>query len=155
MADYTVIGAALAGAVVGLILLRWAGARDTEDRARSEATPVPEASTPTGYARRPMPTAGPILLAVGLALFGVGLAIGSGDAGLDARPLVPGAVVLVAALAATLRRGNVANTADREASGHVDPASAGREDSAVPSALDPEHPTPDRGAPPRRRESPR
>ena len=154
MADYTVIAAALAGAVVGLILLRWAGARDTEDRGRSEA-PVPEASAPTGYAGRSMPTAGPILLAVGLALLGIGLAIGSGDAGLDARPLVPGAVVLVAALAATLRRGKVATAADRQASGHVNPASVGREDPVVSSASDPEHPRPDRGTPHHRRGSPR
>lgn len=155
MADYTVVAAAVAGAVVGVILLRWAGARDTEDGARSDATPVPEALTPTGYAGRPMPTAGPILLAVGVALIGVGLAIGSGDAGLDARPLVPGAVVLVATLAATIRRGKVATAADRQASGDVNAASVGREDSAALSALDSSHPTPDRRAPHGRRGTPR
>jgi hypothetical protein len=126
MPDCTVIGAALAGAVVGLILLRWAGTRDTEDRARSEAASVPEASTPTGYARRPVPTAGPILLAIGLALLGVGLAIGSSDAGLDARPLVPGGVVLAAALAATLRRQDT--PPHPEASGDMNPASVKGED---------------------------
>lgn len=155
MPDITVAAAVLAGGVVGLLLMRWAGAQDTEERTRSEAPSAPEPPAPTGYRRRPVPTAGPILLAIGLALIGVGLAIGSGDAGLDPRPLIPGAIVLVAALAAALRRGNVATTADREASGDVNAASVGREDSAVPSALDPEHPTPDRKAPHRRRESSR
>ncbi len=128
MPDYTLIGAALAGAVVGLILLRWAGARDTEGRTGSEPPPVTEASTPTGYTRRPVPTAGPILVAVGLALFGVGLAIGSSDGGLDARPLIPGGVVLAAALAAILRRRDT--PPPPEAPGNVGPASVEGEDRA-------------------------
>lgn len=153
MPDYTVIAAALAGGVAGVLLMRWAGAWGAPHDPDG-AHPPAEPPTPTGYARRPVPTAGPILLAIGLALIGVGLAIGSGDAGLDARPLVPGAVVLVAAFAATLRRGNVA-TAAREASGDVNGASLGGEDSAVPSDRDPEHRTPDRTTPHRRRGSPR
>ena len=141
MPDFTVVAAILAGGVVGLLLMRWAVTQDKEVRTRSEAPSAPEPPAPTGYTRRSVPTAGPILLAVGLALFGVGLAIGSGDAGLDARPLIPGALVLAAALAATLRRGNVDSAADRQASSDGNAPSIGSEDSALPSTSDSKHPT--------------
>jgi hypothetical protein len=99
--DYAVIVAALAGAVAGLLLLRMASPRDAPaDRDRT--SPVAGPPTPTLYARRPLHTAAPILLAVGLALFGVGLAMGFGGAG-DILLLGPGVVVLLAALAAALR----------------------------------------------------
>lgn len=150
MPDYAVIAAALAGGVVGVVLMRlatWGGGRAEADRTR----PAPGPPTPTGYSQQSIPTAGPILLAIGLALVGIGLAIGSDDAGLDALPLVPGSVVLVAALAATLRRGDEATGADLEASGDVNPASVARENSAVPSALDVEDPSSDREAPHHRR----
>ena len=125
--DNAVIAAALAGVVAGLLLMRVAnvwGARPESDGTQAPAEPP----TPTGYTRPPRSTAGPILLAVGLALLGVGLAIGSGDAGLDARPLVPGAVVLAAALAATLRRRNVDTAADPQALGEGNAALVGRAD---------------------------
>ncbi len=126
MGDYTVIAAALAGAVTGVLLMRLANAWGAP--AEPDGTQAPaEPSTPTGYARPPRSTAGPILLAVGLALLGVGLAIGSGDAGFDVRPLVPGAVVLVAALAATLRRGNADAAANPQEAGEETAASVGRD----------------------------
>ena len=124
MGDYTVIAAALAGAVAGVLLMRVANARDARpepDGTQAKAEPA----TPTGYARPTRSTAGPILLAVGLALLGVGLAIGSGDAGLDVLPLVPGAIVLVAAVAATLRRGNADAAANPQPSGEENPVLVG------------------------------
>lgn len=111
MDDYTVIVAALAGAAAGALLLRMANARD----ARTDHDPTPPGSgppMPTRYARRPVNTAAPILLAVGLALVGVGLAIGSGDGALDVRPVVPGVAVLLAALVLLSRQGRHASPSD-------------------------------------------
>ncbi|MBA3689559.1 MAG: hypothetical protein H0W81_12160 [Chloroflexi bacterium] len=111
MDDYTVVVAALAGAAAGALLLRMANARD----ARTDHDPTPPPSgppTPTRYARRPVNTAAPILLAVGLALVGVGLAIGSGDGALDVRPVVPGVAVLLAALVLLSRQGRHASPSD-------------------------------------------
>ena len=109
--DYSVIVAALAGAAAGVLLLRLANSRDR--RAAGDRTPPPaEPATPTGYARRPVHTAAPVLLAVGLALFGVGLAIGSGDGALDVRPVVPGVAVLLAALVLLLRQGRHTSPSD-------------------------------------------
>ncbi len=125
MGDYTVIAAALAGAVAGVLLLRPAnawGAPSDPDGPQSPAEP----STPTGYARPPRSTAGPILLALGVALLGVGLAIGSGDAGMDALPLVPGVAVIVAALAATVRGGRD-DTGAGQQSGEENAPSVGRD----------------------------
>jgi hypothetical protein len=126
MGDYTVVAAALAGAVAGVLLMRVANAWSAPPAPYGPQSPA-ESSTPTGYARPPTSTAGPILLAVGLALLGVGLAIGSGDAGMNAFPLVPGAVVLVAALAATVRRGRSDAAAGQQASGEENAPSAGRD----------------------------
>ena len=142
MPDFTVVAAILAGGVVGLLLMRWAGTQEKKERSRSEAPSAPEPQARTGYTRHSVPTAGPILLAVALALLGIGLAIGSGDAGLDARALLPGTLVLAAALAATLRRGKVAIAADRQSSSDGNSASIGPEDSALPSTSDAKHPTP-------------
>ncbi len=108
MVDYSVIAAALAGTAAGVLLLWLTSSRsrrDDRDRTPQKAEPP----TPTGYARLPVHTAAPILLAVGVTLFGVGLAIGSGDGALDVRPLLPGVVVLLAALVAVLRRGGRAS----------------------------------------------
>ena len=142
MPDFTVVVAILAGGVVGLLLMRWAGTQDKNERTRSDAPSASEPPTQTGYGPRPAPTSGPILLAVGLTLLGVGFAIGSGDAGLDARPLVPGALVLAAALAATLRRRNIDSAADRQAPSDGDAASIVPEDAALPSTSDSKHPPP-------------
>ena len=105
MGDISVIAAGLAGAVAGLLLLRLANARDR--RAADDRAPpgCAEPPSPTGYAPRAVRTAAPILLAVGLALVGVGLAFGSGGGALDIRPVLPGVVVLLAALVALVRQG--------------------------------------------------
>ena len=150
MADYSVIVAALAGAAVGVLLLRLANSRD--GRAASDRTPPPaEPATPTGYARRPVHTAAPILLAVGVALVGVGLAIGSGDGALDVRPVVPGVVVLLAALVLLLRQGRHASPSDGQVpNGHVTAAELTHADE-VPTA-DAPNLGPGRRAPPHDRE---
>lgn len=122
MDDPVVIAAALAGAVVGVLLMRRANAQDRADRARSEPPATIEPRRVTHYARRPASSAAPVLLAVGLALAGIGLAFGSGDDGIDARLLLPGAAVLLAAVVATLRGGRDATQPDG-------PASAGHDDS--------------------------
>jgi len=105
--DGTVIAAVVAGAVAGLLLMRWASAAD-----RSASMPTadaPAAGEPpaaaTGYRREPGHSAAPVLLAVGVALLGTGLAVGSGDGGIDGRAVIPGLAVLVAALVAA-RRGS-------------------------------------------------
>lgn len=105
MGDYAIIAAAVAGAVAGLLLLRWTGARESADRAKSMAPRRKEPPTPTGYARAPRHSPMPVLVAAGLTLLGAGLAIGSGDDGWDARLLIPGAVVLVSALGRALQQG--------------------------------------------------
>lgn len=121
MGDFTVIAAALAGAVAGVLLLLYANSRDRRaagDRTAPAAEPpAAEPPTRTQYASRQVQTAAPILLAVGLALLGVGLAIGSGEDGLDVRPLLPGVVVLLAALVAVLRQGGHASRPDGQLPG--------------------------------------
>ena len=148
--DYGVIVAALAGAAAGVLLLRLANSRDR--RAAGDRTPPSaEPATPTGYARRPVHTAAPVLLAVGLALFGVGLAIGSGDGALDVRPVVPGVAVLLAALVLLLRQGRHASSSDgQEPNGDVTAAELTHADE-VPTADGPNL-GPGRSAPPHDRE---
>lgn len=150
MADYSVIAAALAGAVAGVLLLRLANSLDR--RAAGDRPPPPaEPATPMEYARRPVHTAAPVLLAVGLALFGVGLAIGSGDGGLDVRPVVPGVAVLLAALVLLLRQGRHASPSDGQVpNGHVTAAELTHADE-VPTADGPNL-GPGRRAPPHDRE---
>ena len=125
MGDFTVIAAALAGAVAGVLLMRVVSARGAGQE--PDGTQAAEPPTLTGYARPPMSSAGPILLAVGLAILGVGLAIGSGDGGMDVRPMVPGLVVLVAALVATRRAGRTDTSANPQAPGEENAASVGRD----------------------------
>ena len=150
MVDYSVIVAALAGAAAGALLLRMANARDA--RTEHDPTPAPPGPPmPTRYARRPVNTAAPILLAVGLALFGVGLAIGSGDGALDVRPVVPGVAVLLAALVLLLRQGRHASPSKGQVpNGHATAAELTDADE-VPSADGPNL-RPGRSAPPHDRE---
>lgn len=150
MDDYTVIAAALAGAAAGALLLRLANARDARTD-HDPTPPPPEPPMPTRYARRPVNTAAPILLAVGLALVGVGLAIGSGDGALDVRPVVPGVAVLLAALVLLLRPGGHASPPDGQVpSGHVIAEELTQADE-VSTADDP-NVGPGRSAPPHDRE---
>jgi peptidoglycan/LPS O-acetylase OafA/YrhL len=142
MGDYTVIVAALAGAAAGVLLLRWANSRDRR-AAADQAPPPAEPATPTGYARRPVRTAAPILLAVGLALLGVGLAIGSGDGRLDVRPLLPGVVVLLAALVAVLRQASQAGPPAGHVPGDDVIAAEGVPGEQVAAAAERQPPRPD------------
>lgn len=106
MGDYTVIAAALAGAVAGLLLLRWVSTRDQSDSEPADAPVAVDPPAAAGYQRKPDHTAAPVLLAVALALLGIGLAIGSGYGGIDVRALIPGLAVLAAAVVAVRRRGS-------------------------------------------------
>lgn len=144
--DYTVVLAALAGAVAGMFLLRMANARDARDARAADDRPPPPITPPTStrYARRSVHTASPILLAVGLALFGVGLALGTGDGAWDVRPLIPGLVVLLAALVAGLRRGGGGGQPQAPA---PDDGGMARDSGGAPAVADMEPTAPDSDRP--------
>ena len=141
MGDFTVIAAAVAGAVAGALLLLFANSRDSRaagDPKRPAAEPqavepqAVEPPTPTQYATRRAQTAAPILLAVGLALLGVGLALGSVGGALDIRPVLPGVVVLLVALVALLRQGGPATPPDGQSVGAgMNGADLGSEDATA------------------------
>lgn len=60
---------------------------------------------PVAYAKLSQPpSAAPILTAVGGTVLGIGLALGSGGGTLDPLPLIPGALILVAAVLSAISR---------------------------------------------------
>lgn len=102
LSDPVSLFAALAGGIIGLLLMvRLGGWRVTSHE--SAATVGPQAR-PTEYASHHAPSAAPILTALGVAAIGIGLAVGTADGRLDFLPLIPGALLLVAALRSLLRR---------------------------------------------------
>lgn len=102
LSDPVSLFAALAGGIIGLLLMvRLGGWRVPSHE--SAATVGPQAR-PTEYASRHAPSAAPILTALGVAAFGIGLALGTADGRLDVLPLIPGMLLLVAALLSLRRR---------------------------------------------------
>lgn len=101
LSDPVSVVAAIAGGIVGVVLmvrLRGWGLSSHE----SASTVEPQVR-PTGYASRHAPTAAPILIALGVAALGIGLAVGTAGGGIGFLPLIPGVLFLAAALR-SLRR---------------------------------------------------
>lgn len=101
LSDPVSVVAAIAGGIVGVVLmvrLRGWGVSSHES-----APTVEPQGRPTGYTSRHGPTAAPILIALGVAALGIGLAVGTAGGGLGFLPLVPGVLFLAAALR-SLRR---------------------------------------------------
>lgn len=100
--DPVILLAALAGGIVGVVLMVRLGAwRVSPDES---APPMESRVRPTGYASRHPPSAAPILSALSVAALGIGLAVGTADGRLDVLPLIPGVLLLVAALLSLRRR---------------------------------------------------
>lgn len=101
MSDYVNVAAAILGGALGLFLMF----RLDVFRGRGEARePVPsEPTRPTGYVTTQPPSAAPILTALGAALLGVGVVIGSELGGFGLLLVIPGATLLVAALVMAIR----------------------------------------------------
>ncbi len=100
--DPVTLLAALAGGIVGVVLMVRLGAWRVSPN--ESAPPMESSVRPTGYASRHAPSAAPILTALGVAAFGIGLAVGTADGRLDVLPLIPGMLLLVAALLGLRRR---------------------------------------------------
>lgn len=102
MGDFVNLGAAILGGAVGLFLVF---RLDLFRGHGEERDPVPaEATRRTGYVSTHPPSAAPILTALGAAVLGVGLALGSGLGGFGVVLLVPGVTLLTAALVTAIRR---------------------------------------------------
>ena len=101
--------ATVAGALVGLLVVLRFGWWRTPKNVPPASAPR---SFPTGYASRHRPSPVPILTALGLALLGVGFALTAADVAFGFAPLVLGAAVVAAAVAALVRggRGDVTST---------------------------------------------
>ncbi len=102
MGDYVNLAAAIVGGALGLFLMfrldLFRGRGDDREPVLSEPT------LRTRYATTQPPSVAPILTALGAALLGVGLAIGSGLGGFGVLLLIAGVTLLAAALVTALRR---------------------------------------------------
>lgn len=101
-ADNANVIAAILGATLGLVLAVRLGFFRAPDEVRG---PVPvERTRPTAYASTHQPSAAPIFGAVGLTLFGVGLAVESSFGVFSLGLVIPGAALLALAVFAGFRR---------------------------------------------------
>lgn len=100
--DPVTLLAALAGGIAGVVLMVKLGAWRASSN--ESAPPMESHVRATGYAPRHAPSAAPILTALSVAAFGIGLAVGMADGMVDVLPLIPGVLLLAAALLSLCRR---------------------------------------------------